>query len=152
MGVSHEDVVRASLVDGSLFFDRVERRSGHSTYRFVTMDGIMEDQWAPYWLPLEETGCTYERGGPRLFAVDVPPENDIYRTYELLEAGEKAGVWSFQESPLRQSVAQIVRFPAGKPGLARLPQLVCPISENRPRVFNELRFEALKKAQAATIA
>lgn len=106
MGVSHEDVVRASLVDGSLLFDRTERRGGHSTYRFITMDGITEGQWVPYWQPLQEIGCMYERAGVRLFAVDVPPQTDIYKAYELLDAGEKAGVWGFQEGhcghPLRK--------------------------------------------------
>lgn len=106
IGLSHDDVVRASLVDGSLFFQGIERRGGHSTYRFFIMDGITEDQWSPYWQPLEEIGCTYERGGSRLFAVDVPPETDIYRAYGLLDAGEKAGVWGFQEAhcghPLRK--------------------------------------------------
>lgn len=98
MGVSNEDIVRASLREGDLFFQGVERRGCHSTYRFFTMDGIGDEQWIPYWQPLEELGCTYERGTARLFAVDVPPTADIYKAYELLEAGEKAGVWGFQEA------------------------------------------------------
>lgn len=98
MAVSHKDIVRASLVDGSLIFDGTQGRGGHSTYRFITMDGITEDQWVPYWQPLQEIGCTYERGGARLYAVDVPPETDIYKTYALFDAGEKAGVWGFQEA------------------------------------------------------
>lgn len=105
MGVSNEDVVRASLRDGDLFFKAVGRRGGHSTYRFFTMDGIADEQWLPYWQPLEDLGCTFERGTGRLFAVDVPPEVNIYKAYESLDAGEKAGVWGFQEAhcghPLR---------------------------------------------------
>ena len=62
------------------------------------MDGITEDQWGELLAALQEIGCTYERVGARLVAVDVPPETDIYKAYELLDAGEKAGVWGFQEA------------------------------------------------------
>jgi hypothetical protein len=62
------------------------------------MDGIGDEQWIPYWQRLEELGCTYERGTARLFAVDVPSTADIHKAYELLDAGEKAGVWGFQEA------------------------------------------------------
>ena len=98
MGVNHEDVVRAELDGDTLSFWEVVRRGGHSTYRFVLLDGITEPQWKPYWQPLEVIGCTYEQGTARLFAVDVPPETDIYITYELLDQGEKAAVWGFQEA------------------------------------------------------
>lgn len=98
LGLSHDDVVRASLADDVLVAQGVDRRGGHSTYRFITIDGITDEQWAPYWQPLEEIGCTYERGGARLFALDVPPETDINKVYELLDVGEKAGVWGFQEA------------------------------------------------------
>lgn len=98
MELSHDDVVYASLADDVLIAQTVEGRGGHSTYRFIVMDGITDEQWAPYWHLLEEIGCTYERGGARLFAVDVPPRTDIYKVYELLDAGEKAGVWGFQEA------------------------------------------------------
>lgn len=105
MGVSHEDVVRADLENDTLYFREVLRRGGHSTYRFFLVDGISEDQWKPYWQPLEAIGCSYEQGTARLFAVDVPSGTDIYQTYALLDQGEKAGVWSFQEAhcghPLR---------------------------------------------------
>lgn len=98
MGLSFDDVVRATLVHGDLLFKSVERRSGHSTYRFFTIDEITDEQWLPFWKPLEELGCTYERGTERLFAVDVPTHVDVRRAYELLAAGEKAGVWGFQEA------------------------------------------------------
>ncbi|MBV9301225.1 MAG: DUF4265 domain-containing protein [Acidobacteriaceae bacterium] len=97
MGVSNEDIVRADLKNDNLFLQRVDTRGGHSTYRFFTMEGISDEQWIPYWEPLEKLGCTYERGTARLFAVDVPPQVDIYKAYELLDLGEKAGVWGFQE-------------------------------------------------------
>lgn len=98
MGVSHEDIVRAELEGDALYFREVVRRGGHSTYRFFLMEGIEVDQWRPFWQPLEDIGCTYEQGTARLFAVDVPPEVDIYKMYALLDQGEQAGIWSFQEA------------------------------------------------------
>ncbi len=105
MGVSNDDVVRASLSEGVLFFQGVAHQGGHSTYRFFMMDGISDEQWIPYWQPLQDLGCTYERGTSRLLAVDIPAQVDIYKAYELMEDGEKARVWSFEEGhcghPLR---------------------------------------------------
>ncbi len=98
MGLSHDDVVRASLRNDELFVEQVERHAGHSTYRLFTMEGITDEQWQPFWQHLEEIGCTYERATQRLFAVDVPPDTDIHKAYELLDSGEKAGVWGFQEA------------------------------------------------------
>lgn len=90
MSLSQDDGVRASLVDDCLFLDEVLRRGGYSTCRFITIDGITEDQWLPYWNVLAEIGCPHERGDARLFAADIPPEVDIYKAYALLDAGEKA--------------------------------------------------------------
>lgn len=64
-----------------------------------------EDTVARSWKPVEALGCTYERATKRLLAIEVPPTADIYAVYKLLEAGARAGVWSFQEGhcghPLR---------------------------------------------------
>ena len=97
-GVSHEDVVRVELDDNILSFREVVRRGGHSTYRIFLLDGTTELQWKSYWQPLAEIGCTYEQGTVRLFAIDVPPDTNIYKAYALLDRGEKAGVWGFQEA------------------------------------------------------
>ena len=83
MGLAYEDIVHASERDGTLLLESVERRSGHSTYRFVRLDGIREEQWTPYWQPLQELGCSYANGS-RLFAVDVPPDADIHQVYAFL--------------------------------------------------------------------
>jgi Domain of unknown function (DUF4265) len=98
LGVSCEDVVWAELDGDMLSFRGVVRRGGHSTYRFFLLGGITEPQWEPYWQPLEEIGCTYEQGIARFFAVDLPPEADLYKAYELLDRGERAGVWGFEEA------------------------------------------------------
>ncbi len=57
------------------------------------------------WRRLQELGCTYERANRRLIAIDVPPRTDVYAVYRVLEEGEKAKYWEFEEGhcghPLR---------------------------------------------------
>lgn len=105
MGISYDDVVQAKDKDKDLWISGVHSRGGHSTYRFITLDGVLEEQWRPYWQPMADIECTYERATDRLFSVDIPPNVDIYNAYSLLDAGEKAGIWGFQEAhcghPLR---------------------------------------------------
>jgi hypothetical protein len=96
-GLSCYDVVEARETASGLEVVAVRLRSGHSTYRFVVPPDAPEAAWERYWLPLEQVGCTYERATRRLFAVDVPPETDIHAAFRLLEAGERAGVWTFEE-------------------------------------------------------
>src|SRR5436190_14677784 len=104
-GLSCNDVVKAKLKGKDLWIDSVRSSGGHSTYRFFLMDAVDDEKWKRYWQPMESIGCAYERATNRLFAVDVPPKADIYRVYELLDIGERAGVWGFEEAhcahPLR---------------------------------------------------
>jgi hypothetical protein len=99
-GLSFNDVVIAKEIGGQLFVQDVVARGGHSTYRvFLSQDGKgARSRFAESWRPLEEIGATYEQANDRLFAIDVPRGTDIYRAYELLESGEQAGVWDFQEA------------------------------------------------------
>lgn len=105
-GVSAEDIVFAEPDElGILWFRGTSIRGGHSTYRLLLSDPPSEHMFRTYWNPLAELGCSYEGAGPRLFAVDVPPRADIYAAYGLLQAGEDAGIWEFEEGhcghPLR---------------------------------------------------
>jgi hypothetical protein len=103
-GVSFLDMVRAKPDrDGDgLEFAGVIKRSGHSSYLIlVPADSV---DFAENWKVLEDLGCSYEsktlvtRGGNKiLYAVDVPPEADIYAVYESLSDGERKGMWTFQE-------------------------------------------------------
>lgn len=95
-GVSFGDTVLAPRMDGMRIFKEVIRRSGHSTYR-VLVNGEHAVEFEKFWEPLRERGCTYEEGFEPLLAVDVPTHADIFEVYELLDNGEKAGVWSFEE-------------------------------------------------------
>jgi hypothetical protein len=97
-GVSHDDVVEAPSVGDQNLMRTVVERGGHSTYRiFVTNDAALK-RFHEFWVPLERLGCTLERATERLFGVDVPPEADIYKVYDLLQAGENALVWDFEEA------------------------------------------------------
>lgn len=106
--VSFGDVVFGEPEErsGVFVFRGVSIRSGHSTYRIITAATAEAREIQKYWQALERIGCTYEQGDGRLRAVDVPPGADIYEAYRLLDAGEQAGIWDFEEGhcghPLRE--------------------------------------------------
>lgn len=107
-GVSWHDVVRAVEVDGALQFAGVIARGGHSTYRvFLEQD---DDTFRAWWDKLKALGCTREWaeiGSGILYAIDVPPEADVYAVYAILEEGKSQNVWEFEEGhvghPLRDA-------------------------------------------------
>lgn len=94
-GVSHGDVVLGEERDGQVFFKATTIRSGHSSYRIRLRNEDDRSAFLRYWEPIARMGCTYE-GGP-VMAIDVPAPTDIHSIYRLLEAGEAAGVWDFEE-------------------------------------------------------
>jgi hypothetical protein len=96
-GLSLDDVVRAPLHEGRPTFANLVQSSGRSTYRiFLTTFALTSPRFAEFWTPLQHLGCTYE-GSAHLLAVDVPQEASIHDVYRLLDAGENAGVWEFDE-------------------------------------------------------
>lgn len=101
-GVSAEDIVLALRSDGILIFDSVIQHSGHSTYRIIVQDTM---RFRDFWTPLQSLGCTYEEGQGGLFAIDVPPDADIYAVFKHLEAGEKSMVWGFEEGHCSHNIA-----------------------------------------------
>jgi hypothetical protein len=106
-GISTEDVVFAKPdASAGLLFEGVSLRGGHSTYRILSKQGLEEVAFRAPWERLQVLGCTYEQASPHLLSVDVPPHADIYAVYALLERGENAGVWDFEEGhcghPLRE--------------------------------------------------
>jgi hypothetical protein len=96
-GVSMGDVVRASHRKGQLEFSRVEKRGGHSTYRLMVSPEAIGPRFASRWERLSEIGCSLERASARFVAVDVPPRTDIYTAFNIIEDGQLAGVWLFEE-------------------------------------------------------
>lgn len=99
-GLSFDDVVNAREIGGQLFVQDVVERGGHSTYRVFLSQKVKRDEgrFQESWRPLLEIGVTYEQANDRLLAIDVPDTTDIYRAYELLQRGEDAGVWDFEEA------------------------------------------------------
>ena len=95
-GVSNEDVVLGTKTEGQIQFGSVVLYGGHSTYRLRLQNRDLTAQsFVKAWDPLQALGCSYEEGP--VLAVDVPPSVDIYAVYDLLQAGEAAGVWDFEE-------------------------------------------------------
>ena len=97
-GLSYLDLVEAAPgPDGLLQIIGKIGTAGHSTYRLLIED---DADWELHWERMQSLGCTYEESlenGFRLFAVDVPPACDIHVAYTLMEAGESAGAWQFEE-------------------------------------------------------
>ncbi|WP_158228793.1 DUF4265 domain-containing protein [Bradyrhizobium sp. Y36] len=102
--INNCDVVSVSrTVDGTVFdFVQVVERGGHSTYMLLVAP--TETRFRSYWDLLQSMGCSYESmhiklslGTRLLYSVDVPPSANIYDVYDILERGEAAGVWKFQE-------------------------------------------------------
>jgi hypothetical protein len=99
-GISYGDEFTVVPEDGRLFFSNVVRRGGHSTYRVKLPKGSPHSHFLERWAPLKTLGCTYEGsslGERRLYAIDVPPGADVHAVYALLEEGEAADHWVFEE-------------------------------------------------------
>ena len=103
-GVSFQDVVKAvpSAEERVFEFERVTKRSGHSTYMLLVTPN--NAHFPAYWKLLQDKGCFYESGsinlsiGRRdLYSVDVPPTADIHEVRHVLERGELDGAWEFQD-------------------------------------------------------
>ena len=99
-GVSFEDIVFVQKKGSDYIFESVSIAAGHSTYRIILEKYKLENDFSNYWNSLEKLGCSYEEAEKEkvhLFAIDVPPNSDIHKVYELLSEGERAEVWAFEE-------------------------------------------------------
>lgn len=95
-GISADDVVEA---DDGFKFRRVVSRGGHSTYRIFLQGGrtITEPDFLAYWRPISDLGATFENANDHFISVDIPPGVDVAAIYELMEKGERDGMWAFEE-------------------------------------------------------
>lgn len=96
-GVSYKDVVKAEPdAEGALYFEKVIRRSGHSTVRVIVFDlkecdGLQKD--------IEALGCSWEGSHePSLFAVDIPPGVDVSSVIKFLQDGLDQDRWDYEEA------------------------------------------------------
>jgi len=98
-GISFEDIVLTEKYDGKKYYIRTAISSGHSTYRIILEKTMTEHDFRRFWLPLQNIGCSYESTSIDflIYAVDVPPKTNIYYVFDLLSAGESAGIWGFDE-------------------------------------------------------
>ncbi|WP_420831742.1 DUF4265 domain-containing protein [Bathymodiolus japonicus methanotrophic gill symbiont] len=88
------------IQNDDLLFESTSIAAGHSTYRILLEKNISDKDFLKFWNPLEKQGCSYESADMdkiSLYAIDVPPKSDIYLVYELLEKGEREGIWGFEE-------------------------------------------------------
>lgn len=107
-GYSFEDVVRAEEADGRLVVAGPVLRSGRSTFRIFLGEGVSVDDplFKSAWRPLQALGCTLESATRRLIAIDVPPDVELGRVYELLDLGKKSGAWDCEEGHRGQGAAE----------------------------------------------
>jgi hypothetical protein len=97
-GVSYRDSVLAvRRTDGLLWMERVTVRGGHSTYRVFPLNGTTFEEATSRLKELLDAGASIERAQGSLFALDIPPRIDIHAAYSLLQRGEDAGWWDFEE-------------------------------------------------------
>lgn len=98
-GVSAGDIVAAQDLDRILTFQKVVFRGGHSTYRIFLRDDrtIRDLDFLARWKAIAALGASYENANSRFVALDIPPEKDVAAIYKLLEAGEEAELWTFEE-------------------------------------------------------
>lgn len=94
-----EDIVSAAVKPGEQRpqIAEVVERGGSSTYRLMVRRGLDDPTFIRYWTPLEEMDCNYEAADATFAAIEVPPQADLEEVYALLEEGESAGVWEFEE-------------------------------------------------------
>jgi hypothetical protein len=106
-GYSFLDVVFAEFdpEQGFPVVREVVRKSGHSTYAFRVENGVESNgTFSVYWEPLENIGCSFEGADNVLLSVDVPAETNIHEAYRLMQVGEDAGAWEFQEQDVGHEV------------------------------------------------
>ena len=98
-GISAEDTISAKDIEGTLEFQEVVSRGGHSTYRVFLQGGrtISNADFQEQWEPIAALGATFENANDRFIAVDVPPGKDIENIRRLLDKGEQIGVWAYEE-------------------------------------------------------
>ncbi len=95
-GVSFRDVVFAERQGRLNVFREVVRRSGHRTLRAILFDQTLTSELREQ---LRMVGCETELSHiPGLIAIDVPPSVELSCVRELLDDGENAGHWEYEEA------------------------------------------------------
>ena len=107
-GFSYFDVVLAEFdaAEGFPVAQRVLQASGRSTYALWVVAGVESNgEFAKYWQPIEDLGCTFEGVRSQLLSVDVPASTDVAEAFRLMQLGEDAGGRYFQEQNYAHAAA-----------------------------------------------
>ena len=104
VGVNYRDIVslRNTRGDGVPTVDAVVERGGHATFRIQsphTSDPEKHEMFHHLVDALKSIGCLFESNTSTYFAVDVPPETDCERAFQIMALGEQWDVWSFGGGP-----------------------------------------------------
>lgn len=105
--ISYCDEFFADEIDGILVFSSIASRGGHSTYRIKTPAGKGHDYFLIYWEELAVLGCSYEGSSVnvnRIYSIDIAPNVDVFKAYNVMEKNEGLGVWEFEEGHYCASV------------------------------------------------
>lgn len=83
---------------GDLIYRAHASYSKHSTIRIVFFDADRVSQTRKM---MSEMGCSTELShNPKLIAVDIPPNVEVSRIYEILKEGEEKGHWEYEEGSI----------------------------------------------------
>jgi hypothetical protein len=111
-GFSRSDLItcvaKSDVLDGSLVFESVLKRGGHSTYRIQLRE---QKEYSPndkYMLMrhldlLIKLGCEFELGDFGLIAVDVGPAMKLGAVAEVLKSGYDDGIWNWQKGHIDEN-------------------------------------------------
>ncbi len=101
-------MAKSDVLDGSLVFESVLKRGGHSTYRIQLRE---QKEYSPndkYMLMrhldlLIKLGCEFELGDFGLIAVDVGPAMKLGAVAEVLKSGYDDGIWNWQKGHIDEN-------------------------------------------------
>ncbi len=97
LGYSFRDIVCVERIGLRSVVQKICLRGGHSTY-WLNVEHRAEEIFARYCRRLALLGCLHETDGNCFYAIDVPPQAGISDLHRILDDGERAGVWHFQEA------------------------------------------------------
>src|SRR3990167_5368294 len=94
-GISADDEVEIDVVDGELFFKKLLKPSGNSTFRLILTEPSANGQVRAH---LESLGCKSEYNGDiGLIAVEIPSATPIHRFINYLLEERANGALDFEE-------------------------------------------------------
>jgi hypothetical protein len=96
-GLSYDDRLQTVIRDKLRHVIKVVDRGGHSTYRIFAGLGRHNPAVNSLLERIHGSGCEIEAANDKHVAIDIPPEVDVFRIYDLLDEAEKQGLWEFEE-------------------------------------------------------